>query len=114
MGFMIDKKEATGRYLCTNEFLSMSQCMDICDKYCEKHNIETKIPCCDMSCKCCWCLLMCMTCCLPANDALYLKKNINKGSHYSNAKIKKLGFEFRDNESTFAYTLDYLNEAGYI
>ena len=32
----------------------------------------------------------------------------------SNEKLKAMGFEFRDNNSTMMYTLDYLREAGFI
>ena len=112
--FMIEKQEASGRYLCCNTLMSMSDVMDVSEQYCSKRGIKTSLPCCNLSCSCCWCLVMCIACCQPESDANYLRGNVNKATHYSNAKIKRLGFEFRDNESTFAYTLDYLHEAGFI
>eukprot|EP01084_Bolivina_argentea_P132754 234271_1 len=115
--FMIEGKAkdiANGRYICSNKYMALGLIMDCCKQYCDERKIKKNIPCCRLDCVCCWCLIMCVACCQTKGEADYLRGAVNKGTHYSNAKIKELGFEFRDNSSTMVYTLDYLHEAGFI
>ena len=105
---------ASGRHLCANKYMPLSTLMDFCDEYCGKRGIRKNIPCCRCDCSCCWCFIMCIACCQPKGEADYLRGAVNKGTKYSNAKLRNMGFEFRDNDSTLIYTLDYLVEAGFI
>ena len=105
---------ASGRHLCSNQYMTLSMMMDACDEYCGKRGIKRSIPCCRCDCSCCWCFIMCIACCQSKGDADYLRGAVNKGTHYDNTKLRKMGFEFRDNDSTMIYTLDYLAEAGFI
>jgi len=115
--FMIEgeaAQSAKGRHICANLYCPLGVMMDICEEYCAQRKVAQKIPCCPCDCDCCWCFVMCVACCMPKGERQYLRGAVNRGTHYSNEKLKGMGFEFRDNDSTMVYTLDYLREAGFI
>ena len=105
---------ASGRHICSDRYMTLGEMMNFAKKYCKKNKIPSSIPCCRCDCSCCWCFIMCIACCQKPGEADYLRGAVNRGTHYNNNKLKSMGFEFRDTNSTLMYTLDYLRDAGWI
>eukprot|EP01083_Nonionella_stella_P041979 113585_1 len=106
--------EGQGRYCCWGTSVIGGDLIDGIERYCIERGVLSPIPCCISCCRCdmfcCGCLFKsCSTCCcVPRRYQQYFTRNVNKGRKIvSDAKIKGLGFKFRDFTETLNYTLDY-------
>ena len=94
--------------------MTITDLMDICEDYCRKNDIKATIPCCNCNCKCCWCFVMCIACCQPSGVADYMRTNVNRGKHFNNEKLIKMGFKYRNTNDTMKYVLDFLRDSKFI
>eukprot|EP01084_Bolivina_argentea_P000564 1060_1 len=116
--FLIDNekalKDGNGRYCCWGNGVLMSYIYDEMDRYCMDREIKSPMTCCKTCCKCdhffCAYFFKCciVCCCVPKAYVQYYDNNVNQVTHMvSDEKIKRLGFKFRDIDTTLWYTWDY-------